>query len=63
SSLVFLRKRKQNEKLSNYPIFMAIAEHIGYDATGRKDTINDLDTIIYKEYQKFLKSPDSYKGL
>ncbi|MBU0478953.1 N-6 DNA methylase, partial [bacterium] len=52
SSLVFLRKRKQNEKLSNYPIFMAIAEHIGYDATGRKDTINDLDTTIYKEYQK-----------
>lgn len=34
SSLVFLRKKKQNEKSDNYPIFMAIAEHIGYDATG-----------------------------
>jgi type I restriction enzyme M protein len=54
SSLVFLRRKSDNEKLEKYPIFMAIAEHIGYDATGRKDRINDLDTI-YEEYKKFVK--------
>jgi len=31
---------------------MAIAEHIGYDATGREDSKNDLDKI-YREFKKF----------
>ena len=61
ASLVFLRRRKEGEKLENYPIFMAIAEHIGYDATGRKDTQNDLDRIL-EEYKKFEKNPRGYKG-
>lgn len=51
-SLLFLRRKQENEKLIDYPIFMAIAEHIGYDAAGRSDPINDLDTIS-EEYQKF----------
>jgi len=46
SSLIFIRKKKKDEKLGNYPIFMAIAEHIGYDATGRKDPINDFKKIL-----------------
>ena len=62
SSLVFVRKKKDNEKTGNYPIFMAIAEHIGYDATGRKDDINDLNTVL-EEYRKFEKSPSGYKGV
>lgn len=53
SSLVFVRKKGENEKLGKYKIFMAIAEHIGYDATGRKDQKNDLDEI-YKEFKKFI---------
>ncbi len=61
SSLVFVRKKKDNEKTGNYPIFMAIAEHIGYDATGRDDRINDLNTIL-EEYRKFEKNPKEYKG-
>ncbi len=44
---------------ANRPIFMAIAEHIGYDATGRPDPINDLD-MICKEYQKFMKNPSFF---
>ena len=52
SSLVFVRKKADNEKLGKYPIFMAIAEHIGYDATGRKDPKNDLDKIC-EEFKKF----------
>jgi len=61
SSLVFLRRKGKNETLNNYPIFMAIAKHIGYDATGRKDPVNDFDKI-YNEYQKFRKRPKSYEG-
>lgn len=61
SSLVFLRKPKKNETIGKYLIFMGIAERIGYDATGRHDPINDLDTI-YQEYQKFTKNPSSYEG-
>lgn len=33
---------------------MAIAEHIGYDATGREDQENDFDKI-YEEYKKFVR--------
>ncbi len=47
---------KDNE---NHPIFMAIAERIGYDATGKKDDTNDLKMIL-KEYQKFTKDPDFF---
>lgn len=61
SSLVFIRKKKDNEDVKNYPIFMAIAEHIGYDATGRKDPINDFDKIL-EEYIRFEKNPREYKG-
>jgi type I restriction enzyme M protein len=37
ASLVFLRKRNKAERVSDEEaIFMAVAENIGYDATGRK---------------------------
>jgi len=61
SSLVFVEKKNRRGKLENYPIFMAIAEHIGYDATGRKDPQNDLDNILI-EYKKFEKNKKGYKG-
>ena len=44
---------------TNRPIFMAIADHIGYDAAGRPDPINDLD-MICEEYQRFAKDPDFF---
>lgn len=52
SSLVFVRKKGEKENLGRYKIFMAIAEHIGYDATGKKDAKNDLNKIC-EEYKKF----------
>lgn len=61
SSLVFLRRRGENEKLTDYPIFMGIAEHIGYDATGKDDPRSDFGEI-YEEYKKFLKNPQNYAG-
>lgn len=45
---------KRLETDQNYEIFMAIAEHIGYDATGRPTPQNDLDTIT-EELKRFLK--------
>lgn len=62
SSILFVRKTSNREKLDDYPIFMAIAERIGYDATGRKDSQNDLMSIS-EEYQKFLSKPKNYKGI
>ena len=44
---------------ANHPIFMAIAERIGYDATGRKDSVNELKTIC-EEYRKFTENPDFF---
>lgn len=47
-------KEKQS-KLPDYPIFMAIAEDIGYDATGKPTNNNELD-VIGKEITKFINS-------
>ncbi|MCX6640624.1 MAG: N-6 DNA methylase [bacterium] len=56
ASLVFLRKRADNEKSSdNEAIFMATPEKIGYDATGRKCD-NQLPEVI-KQYVEFKKNP------
>ena len=48
------QQAKQKE-LADYPIFMAIAENIGYDATGKKTATNELD-IIGEELKKFINS-------
>lgn len=48
------QQAKQNE-LRDYPIFMAIAEEIGYDATGRKTASNEL-VVIAKELKMFINT-------
>jgi len=46
TSLLFLRKLNSDERISNnYPIFIGVAEHIGYDATGRPDN-NELPELL-----------------
>jgi len=60
ASLVFLRRKGESEELGNYPTFMATAEYIGYDATGRKDPINDLDGIL-EEYERFKGDPVNFQ--
>lgn len=47
-----LTKQKQ---LPDYPIFMAIAEQIGYDATGKKIAVNELD-LIGEELKNFIET-------
>ncbi len=44
----------KQEKLNDYQIFMAIAEDIGYDATGKPTGNNELD-LIEKELKKFIQ--------
>lgn len=46
------QQRKQSD-LPDYSIFMAIAEEIGYDATGKKTNNNELE-IIGEELKKFI---------
>jgi len=46
---------REKEELINYQIFMAIAEQIGYDATGKTIAQNDLDEIA-PELEKFINS-------
>ncbi|MFH1050364.1 MAG: N-6 DNA methylase [bacterium] len=60
SSLLFLRKKGKKETLSNYKIFMAIADHIGYNATGRKDNQNDFIAIL-EEYKRFQENPVNFQ--
>ena len=48
-------QQSKQKKLPDYPIFMAIAEEIGYDATGKKISNNELD-IIGEELKKFINS-------
>lgn len=45
---------KKQSTLPDYPIFMAIAEDIGYDATGRQTGNNELD-LIGTELARFIK--------
>ena len=59
TSLLFLRKLKNEEKIKDYPIFLAVANHIGYDATGRPDK-NELPSI----FEDFInKKEDKEKGM
>jgi type I restriction enzyme M protein len=46
-------QNKQNE-LPDYPIFMAIAEDIGYDATGKQTQVNELE-LISTELAEFIQ--------
>ena len=53
STLTEAYQQAKQRELKDYPIFMAIAENIGYDATGKKTTTNELD-MIGEELKKFI---------
>ncbi|HML76219.1 MAG TPA: restriction endonuclease subunit M [Anaerohalosphaeraceae bacterium] len=59
ASIVFLRKRKEDEKPDdNEAIFMAAPELIGYDATGRQCE-NQLDEVL-EQYRAFESNPEPF---
>ena len=43
--LADLYLEEKQKALDDYPIFMAIAEEIGYDASGKTTSANELNTI------------------
>lgn len=55
SALTEAYQQAKQKELTDYPIFMAIAENIGYDATGKKTAINELD-VIGEELKKFIET-------
>jgi type I restriction enzyme M protein len=60
ASIIFIRKRAENEvPRDNEAIFMAIAENIGYDATGRK-TMKVIDTQIMGKSKTEIQRCDLY---
>jgi len=46
---------EKQKAIGDYPIFMAIAEHIGYDATGKNIPHNDLPEIT-EELKRFIEA-------
>ncbi len=60
SSLFFIRRLGEAEKLNDYNLFMAISERIGYTASGKHDIVNDLQNIL-EHYRKFVSNPNSFK--
>jgi type I restriction enzyme M protein len=60
SSLIFLRRRDENEVAdTDELVFMAAPELIGYDATGR-ETANQLGDVVDK-YKAFQLDPESFR--
>lgn len=58
TSMLFLQKRKEDEKEAKYPIFMAVAEKCGHDRRGkpiyREDGSLDDDLIkVAEKYKEF----------
>jgi len=52
TSLLFLQKLKENEKVSNYPIFMAVADKCGHNRRGKPIKEDDFPLVI-REYKDF----------
>jgi len=48
---------EKQQMLDDYPILMAIAENIGYDATGKPTNTNELD-FISEELARFIEAID-----
>jgi len=57
TSLLFLQKKRRNEKIGNYPIFMAIAEKCGHDRRGKPISNDDFPKVV-DEYKKFREEND-----
>ena len=50
----YLYIEQKQVAMPDYPIFMAIAEDIGYDATGKPTGNNELE-VITKELERFIR--------
>ena len=53
--LTEIYEERRRKELPDYPIFMAIAEDIGYDSTGRATKVNELEAIAV-ELERFINA-------
>lgn len=64
SSLLFLRRKKDKEKLKDYPVFMAVAKQVGIDSTGREEEnqlYSDKPDCIFKQWGVYQNNKSGYK--
>jgi type I restriction enzyme M protein len=61
NELTEIYQTRKAQTLADYPIFMAIAEDIGYDATGKLTANNELD-VIEAELSKFINAIENNIG-
>ncbi len=65
SSLLFLRRKKDKEKISDYPVFMAVAKQVGISSTGREEEnelFSEKPESIFHQWNIYLKNRKSYKN-
>jgi len=58
--LIEIYEERKGKMIDDYNIFMAMAEDIGYDATGRTTKINELD-VITTELAHFIEAIEGGK--
>ena len=64
SSLLFLRRKKEKERLTDYTVFMAVAKQVGISSTGREEEnelYSDKPECIYNQWKIYSKNKSSYK--
>jgi len=64
SSVLFLRRKKDNEQLKDYTIFMAVAKQVGISSTGREEEnelFSDKPSCIYNQWNIYLNNKSKYK--
>ncbi|MCG5104672.1 N-6 DNA methylase [Oceanobacillus alkalisoli] len=64
SSILFLRRKNDNEVLGDYPVFMAVAKQIGIDSTGREEKnelYSDEPESIFNQWNIYQSSKFNYK--
>ena len=65
SSVLFLRRKGDDEILKNYPIFMAVAKYVGISSTGREEEnelFSEKSNCIYNQWHNFLQNPMNYES-
>lgn len=58
SSLVFARRKADDEQSGNYKIFMAVADRIGYDSTGSED--KSYLPVILESFKRYKANPSNF---
>jgi|SRR5690554_770161 len=64
SSILFLRKKGEKEKLSDYSIFMGVAKQVGIDSTGREEEnelYSDKESSIFNQWNIYSTDKQNYK--